>query len=125
MFVLVNKQDSVDSAQREEVHEHLQVQLAAVFSDAVPPLFPISARQGLEARLRTDPELFASSGLLAFEATLLRFLVDEKRGEFLQSMCNRIASVLAGQIGAEQDLARLAATQREIAAMRPPPPMHP
>jgi GTP-binding protein EngB required for normal cell division len=119
VFVLVNKQDSVDSAQREEVHEHLQVQLAAVFGDAVPPLFPISARQGLEARLRTDPELFASSGLLAFEATLLRFLVDEKRGEFLQSMCNRIAGVLAGQIGAEQDLARLAATQREIAAMRP------
>lgn len=119
VFVVVNKQDSVDAAQRQQVQEHLRGQLAAVFRDAVPPLFSISARQGLEARLRTDSQLFSASGLPAFEAALLGFLVNEKRREFLLNMCNRIAGILTGQIGAERDLARLTAIQREIGAMRP------
>ncbi len=119
VFVVVNKRDSVDGAQRQQVHEHLQAQLAAVFGDGVPPLFSISARQGLEARLRTDPELLSASGLPTFETALLRFLVNEKRREFMLSMCTRIAGVLAGQIGAEQDFARLTAIQREIVTVRP------
>jgi len=118
VFVVVNKQDSVDAAQRQQVHEHLQTQLAAVFGNAVPTLFSVSARQALEARLRTDPQLFSASGLPVFEAALLHFLVSEKRREFLLSMCNRIAGILAGQIGAAPDLARLTAVQREIAAMQ-------
>ena len=119
VFIVVNEQDSVDAAQRQQVHEHLHEQLAAVFGDAVPPVFAISARQGLEARLRTDAQLFAASGLPTFEAALLRFLVNEKRRAFMLSMCNRIAGILAGQIGAEHDLGRLTTIQREIAAMGP------
>jgi small GTP-binding protein len=119
VFVLVNKQDSVDAAQRQQVYEHLQAQLALVFGDSLPPVFSISARQGLEARLHTDAQLFSASGLPTFEAALLRFLVNEKRGEFMLNMCDRIASILAGQIGAEQDLARLTTIRREIAMMRP------
>ncbi|HTW71286.1 MAG TPA: dynamin family protein, partial [Acetobacteraceae bacterium] len=119
VFVVVNKQDSVDAAQRQQVHEHLHAQLAAVFGDAAPLLFSISARQGLEARLRSDPQLFSASGLPVFEAALLHFLINEKRREFLLSMCNRIAGILAGQIGVEQDLVRLTEVQREVAAMQP------
>jgi small GTP-binding protein len=119
VFVVVNKQDTVDIAQRQQVDEHLQAELAAVFGALVPPTFSISATQGLQARLRTDPQLFSASGLPAFEAALLGFLVNEKRREFLLGMCNRIAAILAGQIGAEEDSARLTAIRREIAAARP------
>lgn len=119
VFVVVNKQDTVNTAQRQQVRQHLQAQLSTVFGDSVPPTFSISATQGLQARLRTNPKLFSVSGLPAFEAALLSFLVNEKRREFLLNMCNRIAGILAAQIGAEQDLVRLAAIQREIAAVRP------
>jgi len=119
VFVVVNKQDSVDATQRAQVQEHLQAQLATVFGHAVPAMFSISARQGLEARLRTDAKLFATSGLAIFEAALLRFLVNEKRRAFLLGMCNRIGGILVGQTGAEQDLARLTTIQREIAGMQP------
>jgi small GTP-binding protein len=119
VFVVVNKQDSVDEAQRRQVHDHLQAQLASVFGDSVPPFFSVSATQGLQARLRSDSDLFSASGLPVFEAALLRFLVNEKRREYLLSMCQRVAGILAGQIGAEQDLARLVAVERDIMAMRP------
>jgi len=119
VFVVVNKQDSVDATQRAQVQEHLQAQLATVFGHAVPAMFSISARQGLEARLRTDAKLFSTSGLAIFEAALLRFLVNEKRRAFLLGMCNRIGGILVGQTGAEQDLARLTTIQREIAGMQP------
>lgn len=119
VFVVVNKQDTVDIRQRQQVHQHLQAQLAAVFGALIPPTFSISATQGLQARLRTDPQLFFSSGLPAFEAALMDFLVNEKRRDFLLGMCNRIAGILAGQIGAERDSARLATIQRQIAAVRP------
>ncbi len=119
VFVVVNKQDTVDPLQRELVHQHLQAQLTVVFSDSIPPIFSMSATQGLQARLQNDPQLFAASGLPAFEAGVLSFLVNEKRREFLLSMCNRIASILEAQVGAEPDLARLTAIQREIAAVRP------
>ncbi len=119
VFVVVNKQDTVDTMQREQVHQHLQAQLTAVFGTSVPPTFSMSATQGLQARLRTDPQLFSASGMPAFEAALLSFLVNQKRREFLLNMCNRIADILATQVGAERDLARLTAIQREIAAVRP------
>jgi small GTP-binding protein len=122
VFVVVNKQDSVNAAQREQVHEHLQAQLTAVFGDSLPLVFSISAQQGLEARLHSDSQLFSASGLPAFEAALLRFLVNEKRREFMLSMCNRIAGILLGQLSAEQDLARLTTIQREITEMRPAAP---
>lgn len=119
VFVVVNKQDTVDTVQREQVHRHLQAELAAVFGASIPRTFSMSAMQGLQARLRTDPQLFSASGLPAFESALLGFLVNEKRPEFLLNMCNRIAGIFGGQLGAEPDLARLSAIQREIAAVRP------
>jgi small GTP-binding protein len=119
VFVILNKQDCVDPVQRAQVHEHLQTQLATVFGNEVPPVFSISARQGLEARLHGDPGEFAASGLPLFEATLLGFLVNEKRREFLLRMCDRIASVLNAQIGAQEDNARLTALRAEVAAMQP------
>jgi small GTP-binding protein len=118
VFVILNKQDCVDAAQRAQVHEHLQTQLTAVFGNEVPPVFSISARQGLEARLHGDPTEFTASGLAVFETALLGFLVNEKRREFLLRMCDRIAVILNAQIGAQQDGVRLAALRAEVAAMQ-------
>jgi len=119
VFVVLNKQDCVDAEQRAQVHEHLRAQLATVFGSEIPPVFSISARQGLEARLHGDPAEFAASGLPLFEAALLGFLVNEKRREFLLRMCDRIAVILNAQIGAQQDGVRLTALRAEVAAMRP------
>lgn len=119
VFIVVNKQDHADAAQRRQVLDHLRQQLQPIFGDAVPPLFSLSAQQGLAARLRGDEAQLAASGLPTLEAALLNFLINEKRREFLLGMCNRIAALLARQPDAEADYRRLAALRAEVDADRP------
>ncbi len=117
--MVVNKQDCVDFVQRQEVLDHLTSQFAGIFDGTPPALFSVSAQQALAARLHGDAAALAASGLPAFEAALLNFLVNERRREFLLNMCGRIAAVLDSQGGADKDLARLAALRAEIEAVRP------
>lgn len=109
VFIIVNKQDLADAAQRQMVTAHLHARLHAVFGDALPPLFAISARQASEARQRNDMVRLAASGLPAFEAALLDFLVNDRRRAFLLRMCDRIAAILRDLPGADDALQRLAA----------------
>ena len=118
VFVVLNKQDCVDAEQRMQAHEHLLRQLGGVFRDTIPPVFSVSARQGLEARLQANQPEFVESGLPAFESALLGFLVNEKRREFLLRMCDRIAVILNAQIAAREDESRLARLRAEVAAMQ-------
>jgi len=121
VFVIVNKQDCVDDAERAEVLAHLGERLAAIFGGLPRELYSLSARQALEARLRGDPAALAASGLPAFEAALLDFLLNEKRREFLVGMCTRIAGVLEGAGGVEVERARLATLRDEVATAPPGP----
>jgi small GTP-binding protein len=119
VFVVVNKQDSVSAEQRQQVLGHLSAQLPAILGDAPAPLFPLSAAQALDARLHGNAQPLAASGVPAFEAALLDFLVNEKRRTFLLNMTERVAAVLGDRIGAEQDRARLAALRTAIETARP------
>jgi small GTP-binding protein len=119
VFLVVNKQDAVSAAQRQQVLDHLAAHLPAILGDAPIPLFPLSAEQALDGRLHRKPEQLAASGVLALETALLNFLVNEKRREFLLSMSTRIDAIIAGQGGAEQDRARLATLRAAIEAVRP------
>lgn len=117
-FIVVNKQDCVDAAQRQQVLDHLASRLSAIFGNAPPPLFSVSAQQALEARLRGNAAQLADSGLPPLEAALLDFLVNAKLREFLLNMCSRIGAILESQVGAEQDLPRLDALRAEVESER-------
>jgi GTP-binding protein EngB required for normal cell division len=119
VFLVVNKQDAVSAAQRQQVLDHLAVQLPAILGDTPIPLFSLSAEQALDGRLHGKPQQLAASGVPALETALLNFLVNEKRREFLLNMSTRIDAIIAEQAGAEQDRARLAALRAAIEAVRP------
>jgi GTP-binding protein EngB required for normal cell division len=94
IFFVLNKQDTVCEAEREQALTYVQSQLRSLFGPEIPLVFSISARDGLEAKLKDDPQLLESSGLLRLEEALARFLLSEKNSEFMLQMCNRIADML-------------------------------
>jgi GTP-binding protein EngB required for normal cell division len=121
-FVLVNKQDTVNPTQQQDVLEHISLQLSRIFGNTPPPLFSVSAQQALEARCAGDEVRLGASGVLAFEAALIDFLLHEKRREFLLGMCTRIDALIECQPGADHDREKLAVLRTEVEASRPEAP---
>jgi len=95
VFVVVNKQDMVNAEEREQALTYLREQLRGLLEGRNLGIFSLSARDGLIAKQKDDPALLAASGIAAFEAELVRYLITEKSREFLLRMCHRIAGVLA------------------------------
>jgi GTP-binding protein EngB required for normal cell division len=116
--VLVNKQDTVNLEQQHHVLEHISSRLSRIFGSPPPPVFAVSAQQALEARRTGDQTHLSLSGVPAFETVLLRFLLEERRREFLLGMCTRIGALIEIQPGAEHDLAQLAALRGEVEGTR-------
>lgn len=94
-FVVVNKQDMVNVDEREQALTYLREQLRGLLEGRNLGIFSLSARDGLIAKQEGDAALLAASGVAAFEAELVRYLITEKSREFLLRMCHRIASALA------------------------------
>lgn len=93
-FVVINKQDTVSTEERAEAMRFVQEQLCQAFGEAAPPVFSVSARDALAARLGADATRLAASGIQAFEAELTRFLLADKSGQFLLRLIDRITDAL-------------------------------
>ncbi len=113
VFVVVNKQDAVDAAERAEVLEHLAGRLQAIFGAARPAVFPLSAIEALAARKRGDQAGLAASGVPALETALVHFLLNEKRRAFLLNMSRRVGELI--EPGDTSGRARLDAIEAELA----------
>jgi ribosome biogenesis GTPase A len=83
-FVVMNKADLVDRNHLAEVLSFTRHTLPAGFERS--PIFSISARQALEARMGGDHVLLEASGFPRLERELNRFLRDEKSRVFLNSV---------------------------------------
>ena len=94
VFAVVNKQDIVTRKERDEALAYLREQLQARASGETPPIYPVSARDGLAAKQSGDSHRLAASGIPALEADLGRFLLEDKRREFLLRFCDRVANAL-------------------------------
>lgn len=93
VFMVLNKQDTVTQAQREEGLAYVSEQLQRVLGPRTSPPFSVSARDGLAARLRGDSGALQESGVAALEGALISFLVEGKRHAFLASFCERLLDV--------------------------------
>jgi small GTP-binding protein len=93
IFVVVNKHDTVSLDESRDALAYVRDQLNAAFGQAVPRIFSVSARDGLEAKRSGKAALLAASGIPALEEELVRFLLTEKRAEFLLRMCDRAADL--------------------------------
>jgi GTP-binding protein EngB required for normal cell division len=89
-YVVLNKHDTVSSGERAEVLNYAREQLSAWFDQNTPPVFSVSALDGLAAKRSGDTARLAASGLPELETELVRFLLTEKSGEFLLRLCDRI-----------------------------------
>lgn len=106
IFVVLNKQDTVDAKDREQAISYVQDQLHSLFGQDIPAIFSISARNGLEAKQKQDPKLLEASGVQRLEDELVQFLLAEKNNEFMLQMCNRVADLII-DLGQSAELAHL------------------
>jgi GTP-binding protein EngB required for normal cell division len=96
LFVVLNKQDTVSMQDRKDGCQYVAERLHRWWRGPPPQIFSLSALQGLAAKMAEDPEGLEASGLAQFEHELLRFLVQEKGGEFLRSTAERVRQQFAG-----------------------------
>ena len=94
LFVVINKQDTVTAAEREQARQFVAEQLAARLGRAADPLHSISARQALEAKLSRNPHYLNESGIPGFETELLQFLTEDRAQLFLVNMYERTMHLL-------------------------------
>lgn len=106
-FIAVNKHDVVSPPERAEVLRYMQERLLAIFGPRAPYLFSVSAHQALTAHETADEHLWIQSGLPELERDLSRFLVEEKREEFLRQMYRRAAQALDEIVPAREERERL------------------
>ncbi|HEY6387674.1 MAG TPA: dynamin family protein [Candidatus Acidoferrum sp.] len=94
IFVVLNKHDTVTPEQRETVLAFLREHLCIAFGQTMPPIFSVSATEGLKAKQSKDKVLINASGVPDLEKALLGFLLTDKSWEFLLRMCDRTRRVL-------------------------------
>jgi GTP-binding protein EngB required for normal cell division len=95
VFVVLNKQDTVDLASRQEVLDYVANTTQNVLNNRISRPFSVSARDGLAAKQTNDLEALQASGVLAFEEELVRFLTAERSKLFLSAMFDRVSSAVA------------------------------
>lgn len=114
LFFVLNKQDTVSPAERQDVCDYVHGRLGGVWGQEAC-VFSLSALDGLAAKLAGDDRALEASGLGAFERELTRFLIEERGNQFLRSTCERVARVLGtlNESPEVQSLRERAATLRD------------
>jgi small GTP-binding protein len=94
LFVVVNKQDTVDEVERNEALGFVAESLRRFSFSDTTRIFSISARKALEAKQAQNHEQLHASGIQMFETELFRFLTEERAQSFLVNMYERTMTFL-------------------------------
>jgi GTP-binding protein EngB required for normal cell division len=130
IFVVLNKHDLVSTEERQHAIAHVRDRLRGLFGRLTPPIFSISAREGLEAKQSGDSSRLTASGIQTLEENLVKFLLTEKSTEFLAGICDRIRNLVralpestsaAGLLKKIDELSRQIAKSRQNLAVTAPP----
>lgn len=99
LFLVLNKVDYLDAAEREEALDFLRRQLREHLPSGrgEPTIHCVSAKRGFEARRAGRDDLWRESGMAEVEEQLVAFLADEKL-ETLQKAVARRSRDLAGDL---------------------------
>jgi small GTP-binding protein len=103
IFVVVNKQDTVNSEERSEAIQFVEERLKTYSFRELPLVFSVSARQALEAKISRQDDLLEESRLPVLEKELLRFLTEERVNSFLMNMYERTLALLARRMTTETE----------------------
>ena len=94
LFIVVNKIDLLTHEERDQVLDYVRAGIAPVLGTSTGQVYPLSARQGLEAKLRRDVRGVRQSGMEDLEAALASFLAGEKSRVFLTAILSRALRLL-------------------------------
>jgi GTP-binding protein EngB required for normal cell division len=94
LFVVVNKMDMLAVREREEVLGYIQAHLEHLLGADAAHLFPLSARDGLTAKLNHNERGIQQSGLATFEQMLTTFLAEAQGRTFLVAILDRALHLL-------------------------------
>ena len=117
LFVVVNKIDLVSPQERDQVLSYIHSGLKNLIENSNVQLYPLSARNALQAKLEDDAQALETSGLPAFEKMLESFLAEEKANTLLISILDDLAPILADASDGEEIAslrARVHAVQEEL-----------
>jgi ribosome biogenesis GTPase A len=117
LFIVANKIDLLSPQEQEQVLSYIQSELNNLVDGSNVQMYPLSARNALQAKLEDDSKALEASGLPAFERVLENFLAEEKANTLLVSILDDLASILADSSDGEEISslrARVYAFQEEL-----------
>ncbi len=94
LLVVVNKIDELAEDERDEVLRYIVSRLSSLLATDGIPVFPVSAREALQAKLRGDTLALRQSGLPELEASLATFLAEEQGRTFLVTVLDRLIALV-------------------------------
>lgn len=94
VFVVVNKMDMLGGTDRDEVLGYIQTRVNQLLGTQDAYMAPLSARDGLIAKLNHDDAGIQGSGLASFEQVLATFLAEAQGRTFLVSILDRTLHLL-------------------------------
>jgi hypothetical protein len=94
IFVVLNKADLLSGIERETIVSVFMDRLRALISDHVP-IFVLSARNAV-ARMKAEPGALDKDLQMLMDA-LLAFMAEEKTGQFLKRMAERIRDLIQAE----------------------------
>lgn len=95
LFFVLNKIDYLDEKERRQALSFYQQVLTEQGAwDETLPVFSLSARMGLKARIQGDSEAWTESGLAALESFLVNFLAKEKFSALAEAISRRTSETL-------------------------------
>jgi ribosome biogenesis GTPase A len=118
LMVVVNKVDMVAGQEREEILSYIRDRIAETVGSDDVPIFPISTRSALDAKLRGDDAGERGSGLPEFELALSDFLANEQGRTFLLRILDRTIALLTRTATAHGDGAAVASHLERALAVR-------
>jgi GTP-binding protein EngB required for normal cell division len=94
VFVVLNKLDLVTESEREEVVRFARDRLDRELGVGGYEFFAVSAKRGLEAKLRDDSSSLAQCGLPEVEAALAAFMTHDKTRQLAVRVVDRLVTLL-------------------------------
>lgn len=98
IFFVLNKIDIVSDYDREESLEYTKKIIEKEVGLDNITIYPISAREALNGKLRGDQELLDKSGLLSFENALDEFLMNEKGNVLLDMAISKTKNIISQEM---------------------------
>ncbi len=94
LFFILNKADYLDKEELEQAVSFLKKTVRTQTGINPEPIFPVSAKTGLSAKIKQNNSQWAESGMAGLEARIFSFLAREKQAALREALNRRTLDIL-------------------------------